>query len=142
MIYFETDGIQKLVEPLFNASKYHSNLNYNNYFRIEIKPYLLRGRFHLWLNEWNNPRALVTYANINDDILASITSNHKVSLSNADFDTGQNLYINDLFAPLDGSAIITELRENIFPDRVGHFVRRNPDTTIKRVSKIYGVKHQ
>ena len=142
MIFFDLRGMKKLCKPLIEGSKYHSTIDYDLYYRLEIKPYLEAGKFHLWLDSNNNAKALVTYAFLSDDILAGVTSNYKASLRLSDFDTGQNLYISDLVAKSNGKKIIQELRETIFPYHVGHFVRRHPDTTIRLVSKIYGKKSE
>jgi len=86
----------------------------------------------------DDPIALVTWAYLTEETEKKyLTGNY--SLRREDWRAGDRIWLIDLLAPFGHlKQVVRDLKNNIFPDQVGKFVRMDKDKKFKGIYKVHG----
>ena len=88
----------------------------------------------------NTPVGIITWAFLSDEIEKKyITGKYFLQLE--DWKSGNNGWVVDFAAPFgDAKQIIRDIRNNVFPDRVGKAIRMTPQGKIKSIYTLRGIR--
>ena len=124
---------------LLATSNYHSRFSLKYYFDVEILPALMRNQIRLYLSPSGRADALVTWAWLSTQIQRKVHATGR-ALASDEWTCGSRLFFNDGITR-NGSlrAVSHDLIHSVFPDHVATALRRNPDTTVKRIYRWSGI---
>lgn len=118
---------------LLSASPYHRNITMGDYFRLAILPPLYRGQLRFSLDQDGQALGMISWAQLSQHIMLSVLKNGR-ALGQNEWASGQEIFINDIVgAQRIKHRLITDFRENVYPDRVLNGVIRNADRSVQRV---------
>jgi cytolysin-activating lysine-acyltransferase len=123
---------------LLSRSVYHRQLPLGPYLRTEILPPSHLGQCRFYLQDNGMPTALVTWAWLSQEVEADLHATGR-ALTWDEWTCGDRLFFNDWITPYDNvRAVAFDLTHNVFPDRVATSLRRNADSTVRRVNRWTG----
>ncbi len=120
------------------TSPYHQQFKLSYYLPVEILPPLKAEQFRCFLDAEGHPVGLTTWAWLSDQQKQDI---HKTGreLQPEEWTGGAHPFVNDwITEPAAFRAVMTEKRDVIFPNHTASSLRRNPDGSVRRVSKWTG----
>lgn len=124
---------------LLAQSPYHKSLALGDYFRTEVLPALWAKQTRFYLTNDGVPTAMVTWAWLNADVEKDVHATGR-ALTREEWKCGDRLFFNDWITPYDNIKDVTrDLTHNIFANEVATSLRRNPDSSVRRVNRWTGV---
>ena len=124
---------------LLAQSPYHKRLALGDYFRTEVLPALWAKQTRFYLTTEGVPTAMVTWAWLNADVENDVHATGR-ALTREEWKCGDRLFFNDWITPYNNiKEVAHDLTHNIFANEVATSLRRNPDSTVRRVNRWTGV---
>ncbi|MEP4197330.1 MAG: toxin-activating lysine-acyltransferase [Aliishimia sp.] len=124
---------------LLAQSPYHKQHQIGNYLRAEVLPALWCGQTRFYLTEDGIPTAMVTWAWLSETVQRDVHSSGR-ALTRAEWKCGEHLFFNDWITPYSNIRdVLHDMTHNIFPNEVATSLRRNADSSVRRVNRWTGV---
>jgi len=103
-----------------------------------IVPALKSGQYKVYCNNQSVPVAFVTWALLDDECHEAMLTQARNPPADR-WAAGKHLWVMDLVAPYgDAQRVGRDLQRNLFPDMLGHAIRRDPDGRAVRIAKWRG----
>lgn len=106
-----------------------------------LLPPLALNQYQLYQEEnGDRPTGLVTWAWFSPEVEQEYVRNSK-ALQPADWNSGERGWIIDFIAPFGhAKEIVSDLRNDVFPDKVGRFLRAKKNSNQLRIIYIHGAQ--
>lgn len=119
------------------CSGLHRNYYINDIGSVFLPP-IHYNQFKIY-HRGNTPVGIITWAFLSDEIEKKYLS-QKYFLKLDDWNSGDNGWIIDFAAPFgDAKEIIKDIRNNVFPDRIGKAIRMTADKKVKSIYTLRGI---
>lgn len=124
---------------LLTQSLYHKQHKLGDYFRTEILPALWVNQAQFYLTEEGIPTAMVTWAWLNESVEKDVHATGR-ALKREEWKCGDRLFFNDWVTPYNNIRdVMHDMTHNVFPDEVATSLKRNQDSTVRRICRWTGI---
>ena len=131
-------GIGFAIELLARC-EYHQKFEMGEYLGIEILPPLWCDQARYYLNDDGIPTAMITWAWLNEGVEQDVHATGR-ALTEGEWNCGTRLFFNDWLTPYGNTRdVLKDMTHNVFPNEVATSLRRNPDSTIRRINRWTGI---
>lgn len=124
---------------LLARSDYHQRFEMGEYLEIEVLPPLWCSQTRFYLSQDGSPTAMVTWAWLSEEVQADIHATGR-ALTEDEWNCGERLFFNDWITPYGNTRdVLKDMTHNVFPNEVATSLRRNPDSSIRRINRWTGI---
>ncbi|WP_170566507.1 toxin-activating lysine-acyltransferase [Ruegeria atlantica] len=124
---------------LLSRSEYHHRFDLDAYLCVEIFPPLRLSQALFYLTDECQPTAMITWAWLSEDVQADIHATGR-ALREEEWNCGDHLFFNDWITPYGNTRdVLKDMTQNVFPNEVATSLRRNPDSSVRRVNRWTGI---
>ena len=124
---------------LLAHSEYHRKFEMGDYLDTEILPPMKCDQIRYYVSDGGIPTAMVTWAWLSEEIQTDIHATGR-ALTEDEWNCGDRLFFNDWITPYGNTRdVLKDMTHNIFPDEVATSLRRNPDSSVRRINRWTGI---
>ena len=121
------------IAGLFSNSKYHVKASIGH-FMSSVVPALRYNQFKIFFSGFR-PVAYVSWALLSDEVQEKYKSGEHTLMMD-EWKSGDSVWLAEFvvpYSPKDREAVIKNLKEKIFPDKVINILTRNEDGSVKKI---------
>lgn len=119
-------------------SPYHRQFELGWFLENEIFPPMRQGQSRFYLTRDGRPSGFLTWAMLSETVEREVHQTGR-SIQKDEWACGDQVYFSDWIAPFSSSReIAKDVSENLFPNHVGSSLRRNMDSSVRRVNRWTG----